>query len=26
VHKLWYNLQKKSESDIVVDLQKFYNS
>lgn len=26
VHKLWYNLHKKSESDILVDLQKFYNS
>jgi len=26
VHGLWYNLQKQSESDLLFDLQKFYNS
>jgi len=26
VHGLWYNLQKQSESDLLFNLQKFYNS
>jgi hypothetical protein len=26
IHGLWYNLQKQSESDLLVDLQKFYSS